>query len=202
MTDADRDLADLLPWLTNGTLAGAERSAVEGLLARSPDAAKELRLWKAVQAEVEREQIDAGVELGWRRFEKQLKRAQVSSGARQWRIAAAIAALAIVGLQSTILWRMDDADIVQLEAPSIVRAGEWHVQMRFRDDATAAQIGDLLAQAEARIVNGPSALGLYDIAVTRSSRFADASAAAAWLRAQPIVEESVLPPVDDDAPPP
>lgn len=203
--EGEGGLVDLLPWLANGTLVGAERVAVESLLARSPEATKELRLWKAVQAEVEREPLNAGVDMGWRRLEKQLKKAQPQGGApRYWRVAAAAAVATIIGLQSTMLWRMnEDGDITQMAGPTVVvDANEWHVQVRFAEGATVAQMSELLAQADARIVNGPSALGVYDIAVTRTDRFADTAALLEWLLSQPIVLEGTLPPPAEGAVPP
>lgn len=195
----DRELSDLLPWLANGTLAGDEREAVEGFVARSTEAQAELRLWKAVQDEVEREPVALGVDLGWRRLEKQLQQSKAPvSPMWNWKIAAAVAALGIVGLQATILLRMEserDAGLTQLGAPTaVISKNEWLVQVRFSETATVTQINNLLLQLDARIVNGPSALGVYQVAVTRSDRFTDSAAVVDWLSAQPIVEQGALPP--------
>ncbi len=196
--ESDRDLADLLPWLVNGSLAGAERTAVLNLLSRSPEASLELRLWKAVQAEARHEVDDPGVEMGWRRLEKSVKQEQARERPiRYWRAAAAVAAVAIVGFQSMILWRMEqrDAGITQLAAPpAAVSAHEWLVQVRFSDAATVAQVNDLLAEIGGRIVGGPSALGVYEIAVARDGPFAGTDVLLEWLRQQTIVEEGVVPP--------
>jgi hypothetical protein len=196
--ESDRDLADLLPWLVNGSLAGAERTAVLNLLSRSPDAALELRLWKAVQSEVRRETAESGVEMGWRRLEKSVRQQRARERpARYWRVAAAVAAVAIVGFQSLILWRMEqrDAGLTQLGAPpAVVGAHEWLVQIRFTEAATVAQVNSLLAEIGGRVVDGPSALGVYQIAVPREGPFESTDALLEWLRTQAIVEEGVLPP--------
>ncbi len=203
--ESDRDLADLLPWLVNGSLAGAERTAVLSLLSRSPEAALELRLWKAVQAEVRREAVEPGIEMGWRRLEKRVKQEEAHERpVRYWRIAAAAAALTIVGFQSLIVWRMEERDAVlrQLAAPAAVSAHEWLVQVRFIESASVAQVNALLAEAGGRIVDGPSALGVYQVAVARDGPFDGPDALLEWLRQQSIVEEGVLPPQPAAMPPP
>lgn len=203
--ESDRELAELLPWLANGTLTGEERAAVLDLVSRSPEAAQQLRLWQAVQREARRESAEAGADMGWRRLEKSVRQeAARGQPARYWRMAAAAAAITIIGFQSLILWRIEERDsgLIQLGAPTAaVTADEWLVQVRFTGAATVGQVTELLAAVEGRIVNGPSALGVYEIAVTRGVRFADSAVLLEWLRTQPVVAESALPPQRRAVPP-
>lgn len=203
--ETDRELAELLPWLANGTLTGEERAAVLDLVSRSPEAAQQLRLWQAVQSEARREAAPSGADMGWRQLEKIVRQETArAQPVRYWRMAAAAAAITIIGFQSLILWRIEERDsgLVQLGAPTAaVTADEWLVQVRFTEAATVGQVTELLAAVDGRIVNGPSALGVYEIAVTRGVRFADSSVLLEWLRTQPVVAESALPPQPRAVPP-
>ena len=191
---------ELLPWYANGTLSPAEAEAVERELAESEVARGELRLWQAVARDVMDERampVADGAELGWLRLARQLDAARPRPRLARWQMATAAALLAVIGAQSVFLYRSDRAhreEIRQLgAAPGGVRENEWRVQVRFRDGATLAEIESLLAAAEARVVDGPSALGIYELAVSRA-RFADAQAAARWLGEQPVVAQGTAPP--------
>lgn len=191
---------ELLPWYVNGTLSPTEAEAIEGELAESEVARGELRLWHAVARAVadERAMPDAGgADLGWLRLARRLDPALPRPGLARWQMAAAAALIAVIGAQSVFLYRSDRAhrdEIRQLgAAPGGVRENEWRVQVRFRDGATLAEIESLLAAADARVIDGPSALGIYELAVSRV-RFADAQAAARWLSEQPVVAQGTAPP--------
>ncbi|MEO8062435.1 MAG: hypothetical protein ABI821_06785 [Pseudomonadota bacterium] len=187
---------ELLPWYVNGTLSARERAAVEGELAASGIARDELRLWREVAREVANEYVTVpqASDLGWRRLSRQLNVAP--RAARTWRIAAGVL-VAVLGAQTVFLVQREQAyrdQIHQLgSAPAGVRDDEWRVQVRFRATATAADINRVLSDAQARLVDGPSALGVYEVAMPRA-RFADAQSAAVWLGEQAIVEQSVAPP--------
>ena len=191
------DPRDLLPWYVNGTLSAAERAAVETGLVASDVVRDELLLWRAVAREVAGERGGAavpGADLGWRRLSRQIGKAPRT--ARTWRIAAGIL-LAALGAQSWFLVQREQAYREQLHqlgaAPAGVHDDEWRVQVRFRGKATMADIDHVLSEIEARLIDGPSALGVYEVAVPRA-RFADAQVAARWLGQQAIVEQSTAPP--------
>jgi hypothetical protein len=199
MNTAERDgTAELLPWYVNGTLAAPETTAVEDSIARSAGTRLELRLWQAVQTEVLREETTPATELGWRRVQKALRARKPTRSTRARTVAIAASVLALLGAHTVIVWQVaqERAGVMRpmSGSPDGVRAGEWRIQIRFRDDATAGQIRTLLDELSARIVEGPSALGVYEIAVPHSTRFADAAALAAWLSTQPIIEQSSAPP--------
>ena len=191
---------NLLPWYVNGTLSPAEAKAVELELAQSEVARGELTLWQAVARAVEEERdapVADGAELGWPRLVRQLQPALARSRPSRWQMAIAASLLAVIGVQSVFLYRSDRAhrdEIRQLSAaPGGVGENEWRIQVRFRDGATLAEIESLLAAADARVIDGPSALGIYELAVSRE-RFADAQAAARWLAEQPVVAQGTAPP--------
>lgn len=191
---------ELLPWYVNGTLAADERVAAERALDEA-EARAELELWRAVATQVAAEEIESnagGVDLGWLRLQRQLEPQPARSVAPLWRRAAAAAVLALLGGETIYLvhtQRTHDAQMRQLGAqPGGIRAGEWRVQVRFRAEATIAEIDSLLLDVNARVIDGPSALGIYELAVPRSERFPDAAHAARWLGEQSIVEQSSAPP--------
>jgi hypothetical protein len=191
---------ELLPWHVNGTLSSAEAQAVERELAQSEEGRGELRLWQAVAHVVEDERLTNvadGAELGWLRLARQLDTAAPRPRPARWQMATAAALLAVIGAQSVFLYRGDRAhreEIRQLgAAPGGVRENEWRIQVRFRDGATLAEIESVLTAADARVIDGPSALGIYELAVSRA-RFADAQAAARWLGEQPVVAQGMAPP--------
>jgi len=192
---------DLLPWFVNGTLGADDRAAVLRTLDESAEARADLELWRAVAAEIEHEEIApnaGGVDLGWLRLERQLNVPASRAPTRGWSWAAAAALVVLLGGQTLYMVRTQRAQDEQIRelsaAPVALRADEWGVQVRFRADATVGEINSLLLDLDARVIGGPSALGIYEIAVPRSARFADAQAVARWLSEQPIVEQGSAPP--------
>lgn len=192
---------ELLPWYVNGTLTADERAAVErSLETGSADLRTELALWRAVAADIANEEMPpnaGGIDLGWLRLQRQLNAAPARAPVRRWQWAAAAALVALLGGESAWMvqrQRAHDAEIRQLSAaPAGLRVDEWRVQVRFRADATVAQVDALLLGIDARIIGGPSALGVYELAVPRAN-FADAQSAAQWLSEQPIVAQGTAPP--------
>jgi anti-sigma factor RsiW len=188
---------ELLPWYVNGTLDAAERAAVERTLAESAEARQELALWRAVAADVVGEEIApnaGGIDMGWLRLKRQLEAAPARAPWRRWQLAAAAAFVLVLGGETAYLVQQQE-EIRQLSgAPQGLRENEWRVQVRFKPQATSDQVNTLLLDLEARVIEGPTALGVYELAVPKSARFADANAAARWLGEQPIVEQGTAPP--------
>jgi anti-sigma factor RsiW len=185
----DDQTAALLPWYLNGTLDDAERQRVEAWLLAAPGREEELAMWRAVQAQTR----DAPAapefdELAWRRLRSRLPGARHAS----WlKIAAAASVLLIAGLQTAILVR-DDAGVHRplSETPA---SGQWRLQVRFDDSATLQDIAALLDRHEAQFVSGPSALGLYTIAISRDAASTPQPLLEA-LRAEPLVTEATAAP--------
>jgi anti-sigma factor RsiW len=189
---------ELLPWYVTGTLSTEERLAVERELTLSVAARDDLRLWSAVAHEVAAEPrgVDAGVDIGWMRLARQLSSTPPARARWQrFRLAAAAALVAIIGAQSLIIYQQ--AQQVRMQqlgsAPGGIREDEWRIQVRFRPAATIAQTDSLLLANDARVIEGPSALGIYEVAVSKR-RFVDAAAAARWFGEQPEIEQGAAPP--------
>ncbi|HEY6125645.1 MAG TPA: hypothetical protein VIV63_13420 [Steroidobacteraceae bacterium] len=195
MTAASFDVSALIPWYLNGTLSDAERAQVEKFLRESPDAEPQLQMWRAVQLQTRTQPLaDPGTELGWRGFRRELGRVKARDSMRLWRITAAASVLLIAGLQTAILMRQDDADrYAPLSGTTAVPADSWRVQVRFVETATVADINALLLRIDARVIRGPSALGIYEIILPRRPGDGDA-AVRATLQAEPLLLQAVVMP--------
>lgn len=184
------DTGALLPWYLNGTLAEDELRAVEAWLRDTPGAEAELDLWRAVQREVRAEALPAhDGDLGWHRLRRQLPRTRTRSPA--WSAAIAASLLLVAGLQTTLLLRGGDAVHRPLsDAPG---ARQLRVQLQFAAGATLADVGTLCERYGARIVDGPSALGLYTLELPPDAE-SERDALLARLRAEPLVVAATVAP--------
>jgi hypothetical protein len=183
----------LIPWYLNGTLAETERAQVEAWLRESPDAGSELQMWRAVQADARTQPLtQPGVDFGWQRLRRDLKREQRRGSLHTWRVAAAASVLMIVGLQTAILVRQDAGTRYEpLSGTLSIPANAWRVQVRFAESAAVSDINALLLRLDARVISGPSALGIYELALPREAA-ADAQALRTKLAAESLLLQVVL----------
>jgi len=164
---------ELLPWLINGTLAGAEREAVEQHVRACIVCRRELKEQQRLHASVRaRRTADVSAEAGFDRLNAELD--AVADAARpRWRIPYATAAkfavatAAGVAVLATLLWltplpNLDRDGYQTLATPPADAA---LVDIVFADETTAAQMQDLLADIDGEIVAGPSRLGRYSVRV-------------------------------------
>jgi hypothetical protein len=160
---------ELLPWLVNGTLAGAERAAVEtharACIACRRELKEQQRLHAALRAHGA---ADVSAEAGFDRLERDL----AASATRRRRLAAiapfAVSAAAGLAVLAILLWltplpQLDDGDYRTLATPPATSAPLLDVV--FAEDTTAAQMQALLDDIGGEIVAGPSELGRYSIRV-------------------------------------
>ncbi len=177
----------LLPWYLTGRLETAEHDAVEAHLAQCPECRAELeteRQWQLLQPG-QGAQVD--VEDGWARMRARLAGEAAphavpvpmprrrrwlpplwSAGprlpARAWAAPALLSAALVVAIAVTprpapVLWEYQT-----LGAP--VQAGATAV-VRFRPDATEAQIRQGLKDSGARLVDGPTVSDAYVVRLPR-----------------------------------
>jgi len=154
---------ELLPWLANGTLAGAERQAVEAHVATCERCRRELVWLESLRSSVaELENAQAPGEFGLNRLLRDIRHQPQHAERRRWLAPALAASLAVVALQGVLLahfWTrseniaplgrvMPDADVLQI---------------RFDPRATEADIRDTLQAIGASLVDGPGALGIYRV---------------------------------------
>lgn len=168
---------ELLPWLVNGTLAGADREAVEqharACIACRRELKEQQRLHAAVRA---RRSADVSAEAGFDQLDRELDDAARTH--RFWRkqytalAPFAVAAAAGIAVLAILLWftplpELDGKTYSTLATPPADEAVLLDVV--FAEDATAAEMQALLDDIGGEIVAGPSALGRYSVRVAGNS---------------------------------
>ena len=109
-------------------------------------------------------------------------------------MAAAASVLVVLGLQSVILLRPESgARYEPLSGSLSIPADAWRVQVRFADAAAMNDITALLTRLDARVISGPSALGIYELVLPRAAAV-DAQALRALLAAEPLLSQVVVAP--------
>lgn len=202
-----REAAELLSFYVNGTLDEAETSAVEAYLERSQDARAELAYLKRLRqglGEMERENSPG--ELGLKRLQREIaaERESTASGrsasasaihaqesARRgvspwWRSLSVAACLALAVMAGLTFYRTGDVELAGAGA-----AGEAVLQVAFTPSVTEETMRAVLLDAGVTIVDGPSAMGIYRLALSKGAGRAAIDRALAALRASANVIEHV-----------
>lgn len=199
----DEQLLALLPWYASNRLDATERAQVEALLQRSTAAREALKnvqqLGAAVQAAEQalNQEHPLPSEMGWARLQRSVQQAPVTPVRRDWwKPGLAVAALLVLGLQLGILLRpvapVDDWQLQSSAPAQQVLSGGYRVQLRFVEHAQWLQIRSLLLEVDARMLDGPSALGMVQVIVPANPRFADGRAVLQWLQQQAVVQHAAL----------
>ncbi len=150
---------DNLPWLVNGSLDEAEQAAVQIAVESSPGLQRERDFLAALRDSVQQQSLgEAPLELGWRRLRRDIRAEHQRGVASGWRIAAVAASLLLL-VQSLVVWLPREQDTHY--QPLSSRLSTASLQVRFVDNAPQARIRELLRRQHLRIVDGPSAAGLY-----------------------------------------
>ncbi|MEM9011411.1 MAG: hypothetical protein AAGE18_09295 [Pseudomonadota bacterium] len=131
----------------------------------------------------------AQTDLGWRRLEAAIRREGAgapSSASRRpamlWRAAAIVLGMVALG-QAAYLAR--EATVGAPAYDTATSVAEDHVLgIAFADQANAAEIAALLRAADGRLIDGPSALGLYRVAFPSAEAL---EAAESQFRASPLI---------------
>lgn len=161
---------ELLPWVVNGTLAGAEREAVEeharACIVCRRELKEQQRLHAAVRA---RRTADVSAEAGFEALNGQL-----DARAGRWRVRYAtaapfaIAAAAGVAVLAVLVWFTPlpeiDAKVYSTLATSAPSEAVL-LDIVFAQDATSADMQELLDGIGGEIVAGPSNIGRYTVRV-------------------------------------
>jgi anti-sigma factor RsiW len=196
MTDRD-DARELLAWYAAGTLAPAERAAVEQLLAESPAARAELEWLRALKRDLPATLAIPPGDLGQARLMQRI--AIERAGPKvvelprrperpRWLAPAfALAASMLLAQAAVIGYLVHERNAALAPLSGQPPASGELLQVVFKADATEQDIRGLLASVDAELVGGPGALGVYTIRVPAGR----ADAAAAALRGRADVVESV-----------
>lgn len=157
-----------LPWLVNGSLDAMQRERVLEAVGAAPDLQAEQRFLERLRSALREEvQVAGPGELGWRRLRRQIEgesqtRLQQHQR-RRWQ-GLAIAASVLMAAQLAWLWDGASRDGVYepMSAPSTAVDGV-AFQLRFRPDATLAQIEAVLQRLGLRVIDGPGAAGVWRV---------------------------------------
>ena len=164
---------ELLPWFINGTLAGAEREAVEQHIRACIVCRRELKEQQRLHTSVRaRRTVDVSAEAGFDRLDREIDASAVAAPPR-WRIRYAtatpfaVAAAAGVAVLAILLWFTPLPDLnrdgyhVLADSP----ADGALVDIVFADKTTAAEMQALLDDIDGEIVAGPTSLGRYSVRI-------------------------------------
>jgi hypothetical protein len=211
-SDRHQDVWELLPWYVNGTLGGQELASVGAHLRGCPECQEEVARCQLLATAVRVDQVaDAPVPRIDRVLASidALEATRVSRGSWWQRLRLPFGGFGdlLRGTPGPMRWTVgvQTALVVLLLAlatwPGSLgpgpryrtlaerdqsRKGQAMVRLVFADDATERDIRTLLGRVEGRIVDGPSTLGAYTVALT--ARGPDGVAAMlALLRADPHV---------------
>jgi len=190
----DDELLALLPWYANGTLDEGERRAVDALLENSTEARAELAFTRQLAQQVQAEPPLQASDLGWQRLKRELKAEPAAAASRWWRPGLAVAASLAAALQVAILVQPEETDPMQLlgQGSARSRVNHWLVQLEFREETSWQALSELLLELDARLVDGPSSIGLVRIAVPTGDRFDSPDQLLQHLEAQSAVVHAAL----------
>lgn len=195
MADTDepgkRQLLELLPLAANRTLTPAQQALLEAGLARHPELQHELRWLQTLRETVQAQPLDPlpTGDLGWSRLEarmasseaqKHRRRAAAQAPSRGWlarlrdwlepRFVPVLAMACVLLVAQTVLIgtlvQQDGTYTAAGGGPQVGQTAEGvllHVTVR--PATTELQLREALRRFNARIVNGPSALGIYTLRV-------------------------------------
>jgi hypothetical protein len=187
-TDPDADRTETLIAFVRGRLPAEAAAELGREIEQSAALAAEVALLRGVAAAVESEARESTPgELGWARLSRALDaEPRRAAAARRplWQLAAA-AGLAVV------VWQGVAVPLLQPEGdgyrPVSEQPAAFALQVAFAPDATEAEIRALLGDIGARVSDGPSAIGLWQLAFASA---AERDAGLARLNAAPIVESA------------
>lgn len=195
-----KEIEELLPFYVNGTLTDEEQRKVEDALAANPSIKDELDFLQKLRGEIKAQAVENSPgELGLKRLQKMITeerfhnnpmahaRSKITKEQNwRWRIIAVAACLLLV-LQSVVMFSTPrSSDLVAAGGGQIISSKGRIVSVTFVPTAQEENIRKLLLSIDANIVDGPSALGVYKIAVSK-----DVEVAVSKLRAHKNLIESV-----------
>ena len=159
---------ELLPWLVNGTLSGDEREAVEAHARTCIACRRELKEQQRLHAAVKgRRTADVSAEAGFEALSGRL-----DTAASRWRIRYAtaapfaIATAAGIAVLAVLVWFTPlpniDTKVYSTLATTSASDGVL-LDVVFAENATSAEMQELLDSIGGEIVAGPSNLGRYTV---------------------------------------
>ncbi len=181
------DFENLLVFKANGTLEGEELAALEAALASDAELRAELYALEAIRDTMQSDPVQSPGELGLARLmrdvENETRVTEAPAAAndnvvpitrlRFWQAAAAVVLAVGIGFNLTDFGPGASVEtsvafedrIAEPAGFGLASGGSSDFTVAFAPDATEAEIRGLLLDAGVEIVSGPSALGLYGLAL-------------------------------------
>lgn len=174
MVSFEDKISLMIPAYLRGELSEAEREEVEALAANNLNIAAEIEFQKNLKTAIKSDEdsYEPG-DLGWAKLSKALSdsttspRREPKTASKQprfWKYAAAVLAVAAIG-QAGVLSSLaiKDNSEPQYVTVSETPGGLYALKVAFNSNVTAEQLTDTLQSLNAKIISGPSSLGLYDV---------------------------------------
>jgi hypothetical protein len=198
--------AELLPWLVNDTLRGAERVWVERHLSECVACRSEMEDLRTLQASIAEDDADAVVTHAFSRVSARLDEVEPGPSAkrilrwiagqwrqtRPWLRGAVIAQSALLAVLIGALLGQSAPHYYRTLAatPARASAGD-QIVVVFNSSLRETELRSLLLDLHARIVDGPSPTGAYTLELTQGEQWA---ALAKLRRQQSVVFAEPAPP--------
>lgn len=191
---AHQDISLLLPWYVNKSLHDAEIKRVENHLKVCLTCRRELVTLHKLAAAVQQEgALDSAAQVSFSRLKKRIHSTHEISQEKvqeiaalpvrrkwfgkpdvaQWRLPQPAFAIAAVLLLSLMIPRFIDTGAIQQNDYRTLSDAENSVvsqntmRVIFSNDTQQPQINDILASVQGRIIDGPTAQGIYTVAVDK-----------------------------------
>lgn len=199
---------ELLPWFANGTLHGAERTAVREHLNGCLTCRRELEMLQALTQALRAPSADQRCEQALRRLHARMApRAAARTRASSPPWAAAAVLTLVIGLVAS-LSDNTEASVAWLKNTGLSMMSQSHIaptsseavraHLVFYDNITERQLRALLLSVGADLIEGPTPQGVYTVAFTRTTNPDEIWAALTELRhsrrvvyAEPLMPTSV-----------
>lgn len=189
-----QEVAELLPWLVNDTLAGIERARVERHVSECIACRAELEQLRALRDAIAADQLDSSSTRAFAQLKARIERDESRTRRRfhaltaGWHLSGIWARgllvaqfVALVLITALYLHRPAPELYHTLSAPTLAPRGD--LVVIFQATTSEQDIRDVLVRLHASIVDGPSAEGAYTLKV----REGKAEAVLEQLRRLPIV---------------
>lgn len=184
---------EMLPWYVNGTLDSTQEKALEAAMEQD-DALKQEMVWlRQLQDSIQQQEQPAPpAELGWQRLKREIHR-EKNSVWKRWGVGAATAATVLFSMQMGMMIKPEGQAIQVMSGAGQWEnlQGYWPVQVQFAETTSVAAIQQWAAPVQARIVDGPSALGMFVILIPQSE-FTDQQTLEEWLEQNAMVEHAAV----------
>lgn len=194
--------AHLLPWWVNGTLTTDEQQFVRGHLEQCSACRRDLAQLELLARHIRAPAVDSRCEDALRRLHAKIEAPRRQRAPRPWAAAAVLALLCgltsvtSIRAESNMAWlrnmglsKMQQAPLLSSEAQPLM------ARLVFYNDITEGQLRALLLSVDAELVEGPTARGVYTIAINQGRRHQEATQALARLRhsGQVVYAEPAVP---------